>query len=61
MLTELQNSVESEESTWSGKLSKVESELQRVESERDQLVKKNATLEDSLEVLKQAEEVKTTS
>ena len=58
MLTELQNSVESEETKWSGKLSKVEADLQRVEVERDQLAKKNATLEDSLGVLKQAEEVK---
>lgn len=57
MLTQLQNSVESEESKWSGKLSKVEADLHRVEAEKEQLAKKNATLEESLGVLKQAEEV----
>ncbi|XP_059095012.1 ribosome-binding protein 1-like isoform X2 [Tigriopus californicus] len=57
MLTSLQDSVESEEQTWKTRLSDKESELSTLLVERDSLLEKNTALEESLKVLKQAEEI----
>ncbi|TRY78638.1 hypothetical protein TCAL_12555 [Tigriopus californicus] len=57
MLTSLQDSVESEEQTWKTRLSDKESELSTLLVERDSLLEKNTALEESLKVLKQAEEM----
>ena len=57
MLKSLQSSVESEESEWKQKLHKAESDLASTSSERDELARKNAALEESLKVVTQAEEV----
>lgn len=50
MLNSLQGSVESAETEWKVRLSKKESEL-------DELKKKNAALEQSMQVVDQAQEV----
>lgn len=57
MLTSLQDSVESEEQTWKTRLSDKDQELSALLLERDSLREKNVALEESLKVLKQAEEV----
>ncbi len=51
MLKSLQSSVESEESEWKQK-------LERSESDLEDLKRKNSALEESLKVVRQAEEVK---
>lgn len=57
MLKSLQSSVESEESEWKDKLAKAESDLSAAYTEREELKKKNAALEESIKVVNQAEEV----
>lgn len=57
MLFQLQENVDIEEHNWKKDLAKMQSEVDRLRGERDDLAKKNHSLKDSLKVVKQAEEV----
>ena len=57
MLNTLQSSVESEEEVWKQRLSEKDEELSAALSDKETLAKKNAALQESLSVVKQAEEV----
>lgn len=59
MLHELQSNVESEEKVWKDRLSSKDNELNKVKTDLDELSKKNQALNESLKVVKQAEEVRT--
>ena len=57
MLTQLQNSVESEESRWKELVAEKETKLEQIQREKDALSQKNSALEESLSIVKSAEEV----
>jgi predicted nuclease with TOPRIM domain len=58
ILKKLQSGVESEETTWKARLSEKDDELSHTKDEIEDLEKKNASLEESLKVVGQAEEVR---
>ncbi len=58
MLHTLQSKVEVEESKWKARLAEKDSQLEDVIKDRDSLERKNLALEESLKLVKQAEEVR---
>jgi predicted nuclease with TOPRIM domain len=58
MLNQLQANVESEETRWRSRLSDKESQLDKIQRDLEAIKVKNAAMEDSLNSLNSAEEVR---